>query len=401
MSSQNGEYELALDLGAWKAKALVFNQATGKVIAAGAIPGGGIRRGKVAEVDECVETIRSLVKEASSVAGLEFTSAHLQFSTEDTKGELRTLSIQIKRESQLVRNRDIKRLLNTLEKAESERGRCFFHYAVGNKFANGLRASNPVGLRASRVSLEAFLVSDLLTTIDTYRDCLRRAGLNLAGIWSGELASAHALLNPEEKELGVVLIDLGHNKTSAVLLSANCPRAMTSFPIGIEYVVRDIETVCNLSRETSRQLLFEHGSSSRVIHRQPQTCTLTIDSDRSTRQIPSSKLTDIISERIRETLLYVRNHLLGPGYRGSAIKSVVVCGGGAKIPGVSETAGAVFGCPGFRVGLPQTAQTRLSSPTEFSSLLGIALLVSAQQESQEGSFNRLLSRVKKKLREFY
>lgn len=400
---------VGLDIGSHTTKGVVGRVSQGQIrlLAAHAEPTVGVTRGRVTDLEGCAATVNKVLRQLSITCGSEITDVHLQICTPDTCAISRTGFVEIVRESQQIKMADLREARRRAERLPllgSDAKQLEIIQSIPQGFfVDDIRVQDPLQLAGSRLAAQAFVIAEARANMMNVYNALRKAGLRtIQGMWFGPLAAAEMALTPEEQAMGAVLLDIGYEKTAALVVSGGRLRGFHCFPVGVRSVIEDIATCCSVPREQALALLLEHGAASFLsVPTQRLAERIKVNFDTTSRQIPVKMLTEIIFDRLDETFTLVRNGLNGGNYRNLRVSTVVLCGGGSKIPGVGETATGVFGCSTFRIFLPKVEGPSIASSAEFATVLGLLRLASDDRTTIRSRYasDHLLARIGQLFRE--
>jgi cell division protein FtsA len=212
---------------------------------------------------------------------------------------------------------------------------------------------DPIGMSGVRLEVEVHIVTGAITSVQNVVRSVNRAGLTVHDIVLEPLASAEAVLYPDEKELGVVLIDIGGGTTDVALFRESAIWHTASLPLGGDHVTNDIAVGLRTPAAEAEDLKRRYGCAVTSLVGPEETIEVPSVGGRRPRRLSRQILGEIIQPRIEEIFTLVAREMAKAGFQNAATAGVVVTGGTAIMEGVPELAEAVFDLP-VRRGLPET-----------------------------------------------
>jgi cell division protein FtsA len=216
---------------------------------------------------------------------------------------------------------------------------------------DGIR--EPVGMSGVRLEVEVHVITAAVTSVQNVIRSVNRAGLTVHDVVLEPLASADAVLYPDERELGVVLIDIGGGTTDLAFFRDGAVWHTASLPLGGDHVTHDIAVGLRTPAGEAEDLKRRYGCALTTLVSSEETITVSSVGGRKPRQLSRQILGEIIQPRVEEIFTLVVREMHKLGFADAATAGVVVTGGTAIMEGVPELAEAVFDLP-VRRGLPET-----------------------------------------------
>lgn len=370
-----------LDIGT--TKVCCFTAQCGKdgalqVVGYGVAPCRGLKQGQVVDMEQTVQAIQQAVHEAQTMGDVTITGAIIGVTGEHIESIQRRAEITITRPDHEVLPEDLERLRYHLQQIHLPPDRELLHTLIRQYILDGqLGILNPLGMSASHLQAEATLITGGVTFLQNLRRCVERAGLQVQAMALEPYASGLATLTPEEREIGVALIDIGGGTTDVAVFHENSLLFSSAVPLGGNQVTRDIYIMFRLANpEEAERLKHEFGSA--LAERVPETERVSYREmgTHEERRVPRRLFTEVIEERMREILELAREELERSGLYDRLAAGVVLTGGGSCLPCTAELGRQMFGALPVRIGTPQALGVALPAALQqpaYATAIGLAL----------------------------
>ncbi len=366
----------ALDIGTSKICCLIGTPAEGtgiRVAGIGHHVSRGIKSGAIVDMDAAEESITAAVLAAERMAGETVRDVVVGFAGGQLSSRL--IDMEIGLNGGPVRDADLRRLLyNGMPEAEPHR--VLLHavpvgYSIDG--ANGIH--DPRGLHGQTLAVHVHEISAAATAIRNVTTCVERCHLNVAEVVANPYAAGLSTLVPDERELGVTVIDMGGGATSFAVFLDGSPVFAGSVPVGGTHVTNDIARGLATPLAHAERLKTLHGSAlpSPSDERETVLAPQVGEEPGGTgNHVPKSFLVSVVAARVEETLELVRAELEAVGASRIAGRRVVLTGGACQLPGVPELAARLFDKQ-IRIGSPfgiEAMATATSGPA-FAACAGL------------------------------
>jgi len=232
----------------------------------------------------------------------------------------------------------------------------------------------PVGMTGIRLEVEAHLVTGLVPAIKNIEKCVHQAGVDIDDIIPNGLAAAEAVLSKRQKELGVVVIDIGSGGTSVVVFEEGTTLHTATVPVGGESVTNDIAIGLRTSIDTAEKIKIEYGSCNPDDINDRETIDLSLISKIDAQTVSKRHMAEIIQARYHEIFILVKDELAKINRDGMLPAGVVLTGAGVKMPGVIDLARETLNLP-VQIGFPQNFEgvvDKIDDPA-YATAIGLAL----------------------------
>jgi len=301
-----------------------------------------------------VEAIRQAVAEAEQMAGVEVAGVYAGVAGGHIRGLNSRGVVAVSGKEREVSPADVERAVDAARAINLPQDREIIHvlpqtFVVDEQ--DGIR--EPVGMTGVRLEVEVHVVTGAITSVQNVVRSVNRAGLTVHDIVLEPLASAEAVLYPEEKELGVVLVDIGGGTTDVAFFRDGAIWHTAILPLGGDHVTNDIAVGLRTPVAEAEELKRRYGCALTALVSSEETVDVPSVGGRKPRQLSRQILSEIVQPRVEEIFTLVARELGKAGFQDAATAGVVVTGGTSIMEGVPELAEAVFDLP-VRRGVPET-----------------------------------------------
>jgi len=342
-----------LDVGTSKVCVLVAEAASDGSIGLlghGLVPCTGLRKGVVVNIEATVEAIRAAVEEAEKSSGARIGAAVVGVAGAHIRG-LNSHGIVAVRGGE-VSGRDVERVIDAARAVAIPLDRQVLHilpqqFAVDDQ--EGVR--NPVGMAGVRLEARIHIVTAAQSYGQNLNKCCERAGVTPAELMFEPLASADAALFPEERELGVALIDIGGGTTDVIVFLNGAVMHTAVLPIGGNHLTSDVAAGLRTPLSDAEHLKISHGVATNLVVGREEMVQVPGVGGREPRVIARKLLGEIIEPRMEEIFAMAQRELMRSGANDSLASGVVLVGGTSLLEGTQELAERIFNLP-VRRGLP-------------------------------------------------
>ncbi|MEO5656783.1 MAG: cell division protein FtsA [Nitrospiria bacterium] len=350
---------VGLDVGTTKICAIVGEVSPGampglnphvKIIGIGTHPSRGLRKGVVVNVESTIESIKKAVDEAELMAGVEINSVYTGIAGSHIKGFNSRGVIAIKNRE--VTSADMKRVIEAAKAVAIPMDREILHvlprgFAVDDQ--EGIK--DPIGMFGTRLEVEVHIITGAVTSAKNIIRSINRAGLEVVDLILQPLASSEAVLTPEERELGVAMVDIGGGTTDLATIIDNSVWHTAVLGIGGHHLTNDIAVGLRTPAYEAEKIKIRYGCASTSMVRDQETIEVPSMGGRPPRVLSRQLLSEIIEPRAEEMFGLVAQELRKMGYDERVAAGVVITGGTSILDGMAELAERVMNLP-VRRGAP-------------------------------------------------
>ena len=402
MSKDNRDLLVGLDIGTSKVVALVAElspEGQFNVLGLGQTSSKGLKKGVVVNIEATVQSIQKALEEAELMSDRRIIQVFTGIAGNHIVSFNSSGMVAIRDKE--VGAGDVERVLETAKAINIPTDQQILHILIQEFIIDGQEdVREPIGMSGLRLEVKVHIVTGAVSAAQNIVKCVRRCGLEVNDLILQPLASSLAVLTEDEKELGVVLIDIGGGTTDIAIYSQGSIRHTAVIPIAGDQITNDIAMALRTPTIEAEDLKIHHG----VARQELADATAMIDvpgvGDREPRPMFKQALAAVIEPRVEELFTLVRNIVRESGYEDMVSSGIVLTGGTAMMPGMEELAEHVFLKPA-RIGSPEYRghlHEVLRSP-RYSTGLGLlmegqAQLMRGRRSLQSGSFQGVVSRMK-------
>jgi cell division protein FtsA len=348
------ELIVGLDIGTTKIAAIV-GEVNGEgrldVIGIGTHPSRGLKKGVVVNIDSTVASIKRAIEEAEHMAGVEITSVYAGIAGGHIHGQNSHGIVAVKDKE--VRDADVTRVIDAAKAVAIPLDREIIHvlpqeYIIDEQ--DGIK--DPLGMAGVRLEAKVHLVTAAVTSAQNIVKCCNRCGLNVADIVLEPLASAYAVLDEDEKELGVALVDIGGGTTDLAVFHDGSIVHTSVLAVGGHQLTNDIAIGLRTPMNDAERIKHRYGCAMTELINAGDMIEVPSVGGRQPRQLERHVLTEIIEPRVEEIFALVKRELEKTGYAELLGSGVVITGGSTILEGMPELAADVLELP-VRRGMPK------------------------------------------------
>jgi cell division protein FtsA len=379
---------VGLDIGTTKISCIIADASADgglRVVGVGNAPSEGLRRGVVVDLEKTVASIQRAVDEGERMAGTTVRGVHAGIAGDHIRSINSRGVIAVSRKDNEIGPADIIRVVEAAKAIAIPTDREIIH-VIPQEFIvddqDGIK--DPVGMSGVRLEAEVHIITGAVTSAKNICRAIQRAGLKVYDLVLEPLASSHAVLDPDERDLGVVLLDIGGGTTDVAVFFEGSIRHTAIVPFGGANVTNDIAIGLRTPIDKAEAIKIQYGTALAALVSAAEMVTVNGVGGRTDRQISRHVLASMIEPRMEEIFALAnkevkKNHfaeLLGGG--------VVLTGGTSLMPGVVELAEQVFEMP-VRLGLPQGLgglSANVADP-RFSTGVGLVLHAAHGEAGEE------------------
>lgn len=347
---------VGLDIGTTKVCAIIAsvdNQNGINILGVGRSVSEGLNRGVVVNIDKTVNAIKSAIEQAELASGIQVRSVNVGIAGDHIRSVRSKGVITITNKDNEITMRDVDRLLEDCQRIALPTDQQIIHVIPQDFVVDGQDGiKDPVGMSGMRMEAEVQIITGLVSAAKNIYRCVERAGYEVADIILEPLASSYSILDDEEKEAGVVLVDVGGGTTDVAIFQDNTIRHTAVVAIAGKKVTDDIRVGLSILDDQAEQIKHEHGEAFVDMIENDDVLTIPGIAGRQPKEITESILAKIIQARMEEILEIVAIEIKRSGYSEELSAGVVLTGGGSLLKNFDSLATEVLGMD-TKLGLPR------------------------------------------------
>src|SRR5215471_4665011 len=397
-------YLVGLDVGTSKVTAVVAEilESGLDVVGIGVAESRGIRRGVVVNLDAAVDSIKKAIEEAELMAGVEIDSVHLALSGPHIKGFNSRGVIAVAGKNREIARDDVRRAIDAAKAVALPTGREILHvlpqdFVVDEQ--DGIGA--PVGMTGARLEVNVHIVTGAVSSTQNLVACVNRAGVNVADMVIEQLAASEAVLTPDEKELGVALVDIGGGTADLAIFERGSLWHTGVVAVGGDHFTNDIAVGLRTPIPDAEKVKRKSGGALSSMVDEDDTIEVASVGGRKPRLMARRILSEILQPRAEEIFHLVWDEIRRAGYEKALNSGIVLTGGGSILDGTAEIAEQIFDLP-IRRGSPLDIRglaDHVNNP-EFATAVGLVLYAQRNHIGETGrmagvgAFGRVAGRLR-------
>ena len=345
---------VGLDIGTSKVAAIVGEYTQGgdlEIIGIGTAPSRGLKKGVVVNLESTVHSIQRAVEEAELMAGCQIQSVYAGIAGSHIKSLNSHGIVAIKDKE--VRQYDIDRVIDSARAVAIPADQKILHI-LPQEFVidqqDGIK--EPIGMSGIRLEAKVHMVTGSVSAAQNIVKCIRRCGLEVEDIVLEQLASCTSVLTEDEKDLGVLLCDIGGGTTDIAIFAKGAIKHTAVIPIAGDQVTNDIAVALRTPTKNAEEIKCKYACALTQLASDEDMIEIPSMGERSPRKISRQELAEIIEPRYEELMLLVQAELRRSGFEDLIAGGIVLTGGSSKVVGLIELAEEIFHVP-VRIGFPQ------------------------------------------------
>ena len=343
---------VGLDIGTSKIVAIVAEVTDDglNVIGMGTQPSRGLKKGVVVNIEATMGSIQRVLEEAELMADCRISEVYTGIAGSHIRSLNSSGMVAIKEKE--VTQADIDRVVDTAKAIAIPNDQQVLHILPQEFIIDGQEdVREPLGMSGVRLEVKVHIVTGAVSAVENITKCVRRCGIEVRDIILQPLASARAVLNDDEKELGVCLMDIGGGTTDIAVFAGGAIRHTAVIPIAGDQVTNDIAMTMRTPTKEAEELKLRYGCALRQLADPNEVIEVPGVGERAPRKLSRPMLAEVIEPRIEELYSLVQAELRRSGFEELLSSGIVLTGGSALLAGMTELGEEVFHLP-VRVGIP-------------------------------------------------
>lgn len=343
----------AIDVGTTKICTIVADITDGgglRVTGVGITPSKGLHKGLVVNINDARESIRESVRKAERSSNYNIDTAFVGVTGRHVSSVNNRGVVAITRNDRLVRPDDLKRVLQSAQSVKIAKERKLLHVIPRNYAVDGqVGVRNPIGMHGFRLDVETHIITAAVTSIQNLTKCIRSIGIDIEDLVLEPLASSEAVLSEDEKQVGVILADIGGGTTDVAVFKEGSIWHTSILPVAGYQITRDLAVGLGLPFDVAEEMKKRYGSVMPVYESKIESTNTAISQDGHGASYQD--LCDIIKARVEEIVRLIVLELPRSEYETLVPAGLVLTGGSSNLSGISNLGRDILHFP-VRVGMP-------------------------------------------------
>ncbi|MEF2245590.1 MULTISPECIES: cell division protein FtsA [unclassified Paenibacillus] len=331
---------VSLDIGTSKVRAIIgeVNNGAINIIGVGSADSEGIRKGAIVDIDQTVKSIRNAIEHAERMVDIKISDVYVGIQGNHIALQTNHGVVAVSNEDREIGEEDIERVLQAAKVVALPPEREIINLVPKQYLVDGLEGiADPRGMIGVRLEVEATIVTGTKTAIHNLMRCVEKAGLRISGVILLSLASGVMSLSKDEKSVGTVLADIGAGSTTIAIFDQGGLSAISTLPIGGEYVTNDIAYGLRTQTEHAERLKIKYGCASVADAAEDVRFKVTRMGSNLEKEFSQQDLASIIEPRMQEIFHLIKQEVGRMGY-GDKDNGYVLTGGTVSLPGTLQLA---------------------------------------------------------------
>jgi cell division protein FtsA len=373
---ENKDLIVGLDIGTSKIVAMVAEvplEGGINIIGMGASPSRGLKKGVVVNIEATVSAIQRALEDAELMANCKITHVYTGIAGSHIRSINSHGMVPIR--DREVSQADVDRVIETARAVNISTDQQVLHVLPQEYVIDGQEGvREPLGMSGVRMEVKVHIVTGAVSAAQNIVKCVRRCGLEVSDLILQPLASSYAVLNDDEKDLGVCLVDIGGGTTDIAVFTRGAIQHTAVIPIAGDQITNDIAQTLRTPTREAEDLKIQQGIALRQLADAREMIEVPGIGDRGPRMLSRQLLSEVIEPRVEELFNLVLAELRRSGFEQQISSGIVLTGGSSQMRGMVELAEEVFHLP-VRLGMPEYVgglSERVRSP-RYATSVGLLL----------------------------
>ena len=375
-----------------------------RVVGVGISPSKGLHKGLVVNINEARESIRDSVRKAEQTSNYKVESAYIGVTGRHVTSNNNHGVVAITRNDRVVRPDDLKRVLTSAQSVKTPADRRLLHVIPRSYAVDGQAGvKNPVGMHGFRLDVETHVITAAVTSIQNLVKCIRSLGIDIEDLVLEPLASSEAVLSEDERQVGVVMADIGGGTTDVAVFKDGSIWHTSILPVAGYQLTRDVAIGLGLPFEIAEEMKKKYGSVMPVYEGKGDTAPAI---SKDGHGVSYQDLCDIIRARVEEILKLIVLELPNSNYEELVPAGLVLTGGSSNLSGLAslgqrnpQDAGKNRRSQQLSTASAICFRTRLTPPA--SACCSGAINMKARNTGRSGGFGSALLKLASQLKKLF
>lgn len=383
-----------IDIGSSQIKGVVIERSKdGKLSVLSVVkhPSVGFQKGALVDVEEATQVLRDLVVDLQKISKKVTQNIFVNLNSEHVRVRNSRGIAAVARADREIQQEDIDRVIQASQAVKLQPNYMVLHNIIREYFVDDVGdIRDPLGMTGNRLEVSTLVVEAFAPQINLLLKTLDRVGMRIGGLIFNPLAAARSVLTKRQKDLGVLMIDLGFGTTSFVVYEENKATYAKSISLGTRHVTNDIAMGLKISVEAAEKLKLTYGYALAKEISRKDVIQLSEFDHLAKNEVSKRFVSEIIEIRLAEMLELINNELKVLGRSVQLPAGVVITGGGTKLPGMTDLVKQELKFH-VQVGFPDLSNFEIMNPThkemlddpEFAVVLGLVLWGDAEDKKPQ------------------
>lgn len=405
---------VGLDIGTTKIACIISELDSNgelKIVGVGVSPSDGLRKGVVVNIDKTVRSIQKAVEEAELMAGIDVDSVWVGIAGDHIRAINSRGVVAISRDDNEITELDVVRAIDAAKAVSIPMDREILH-VIPQEFVvdeqKGIK--DPIGMCGVRLETQVHIITGAVTSAQNIYKSVDKAGLKVIDLVLEPLASCYAVLEKDEKELGVALIDMGGGTTDVAIYFDESIRHTAVVGLGGKNVTSDIAIGIRTPIERAEEIKKQYGCAYSPLVKGSEYISVPGVGGREQREVSKAVLSSIIEPRLEEILSLALREIKRTEYADMLGAGVVLTGGGSLMEGIQDLAEKVFEMP-VKLGIPSGFGGLTEAAKSPIHATGVGLCMYGKEQAAcrkgkkmsggEDNFRKIFDKMKSWVKEFF
>lgn len=365
------------------------------IIGVGEVEASGIRRGIITDIEEAVSSISKALEKAERMTGIPAEHAVVSVGGAHVSSLESHGVIAVSRADGEIAENDVVRVIDASQAIQIPTNREILHVIPKDFTVDGQKGiKDPVGMTGIRLEVDSQIVEASIPFIKNLTKCVSQAGIEIDDLVLAPLASAQSVLTRRQKELGVVLIELGGGTTGLVAFEESELLHTTILPVGSDHITNDIAIGLRTAVDVAERIKLGYGTALISSVKKDEEINLGKIDKNEQGEVSRHQLAEIIEARLEEIFSMVNKELKSIGRDGQLPAGAILTGGGAKLPGIVDLAKKELRLP-VQIGFPLNISTiidRIDDPS-YATAVGLVLWGAEYTTQSSASVSKFAKKV--------
>jgi cell division protein FtsA len=344
-----------------------------KVVGVGSVPARGVRKGEIVDFETAKRCVHDAIVDAEEKSDVEISEVYLGITGSHIRSFNNRGVIVLEEGREEIDEQDLDDVRTNAREVSLPMEDCILHTIIQHYYVDGQDGVlNPVGLLGKKLEADFHIVYGIRTRIQNAIRCVKELELEPADVVINSFATAQAVLEKHQKQLGAIVIDIGGGTTDFVVYVDGAVKQSGVIAVGGDHVTNDISIGLKIPTARAEKLKIDEGSVTLGTAFPGETIVLKDETGFAGREVERELLNQIIHSRLSETIQILRRQIDAEQNLHYVGAGVFITGGGSQIRGLEDLASEVFGMPVTMAhALPMAGVTAAFENPQFSTALGL------------------------------